>query len=446
MWNESGRLSIKAACKGFPDIERVRHGVSRDSGDLVRDVSAGRYFATGRIRGSTLPADLRVETPDRAWVLAQLRGTSPEVECAAPRRLRAVDLFCGPGGFSAGLRMAARAVGVELEVAACVDLDEVALGVFRRNHRPRHTLVRNVDNLVDYSLRFDRDEATFAFTPELLEGVFASLVGRVDVVIGGPPCQGHSNLNNRTRRADPRNTLYLTVPAIGVALGAAVIVIENVPAALSDRGRVVAHAASALRARGYDVDTTVLEANRFGTAQQRKRHFLLASRGEVFALDGLYSALNMPVLDVGDAIGDLEDIIPETLFDVPADLSPENKARIDYLFDNGLYILPDAVRPDCHKDGHSYPSVYGRIYPDRPVQTITGGFLTPGRGRFVHPTRRRGLTPHEGARLQGFPDDYCFESLVGDPLFRKDYAKLIGDAVPPPLAFAVGLAAIASLP
>ena len=108
-----------------------------------------------------------------------------------------------------------------------------------------------------------------------------------------------------------------------------------------------------------------------------------------------------------DAVGDLVDRESSEDFDLPSRLSPENEQRVKYLIENDVWELPDEERPVCHQDGnHTYGSIYGRIYANQPSQTITTGFLSPGRGRFTHPTRARGLTPHEGARLQGFPDDF----------------------------------------
>lgn len=122
---------------------------------------------------------------------------------------------------------------------------------------------------------------------------------------------------------------------------------------------------------------------------------------------------------------------------VPA-LSEDNLVRINHLFDNGLYELPDEVRPDCHKNGHTYPSVYGRLRWDRPSQTITTGFLTPGRGRYIHPIRRRVITPHEAARIQSFPDSFRFVVGDTDPS-RNALTKWIGQAVPPLLGYAATL-------
>ena len=144
-----------------------------------------------------------------------------------------------------------------------------------------------------------------------------------------------------------------------------------------------------------------------------------------------------------DAIGDLVNKTSSHLMDIPSALSHENKERINFLFENELYDLPDSERPPCHKNKeHSYFNVYSRMYPDQPSHTITTGFQSPGRGRFVHPTLRRGLTPREGARLQGFPDYFKWAT----PLCRiskQSITRLIGDAVPPNLGEVATLIALA---
>jgi DNA (cytosine-5)-methyltransferase 1 len=79
---------------------------------------------------------------------------------------------------------------------------------------------------------------------------------------------------------------------------------------------------------------------------------------------------------------------------------------------------------------------------DEPAQTITTGFMSPGRGRYVHPTRRRVMTAREAARLQGFPDTYRFVVDESNPPTRSNLAKWIGDAVPMPLGYGAALAAL----
>jgi DNA (cytosine-5)-methyltransferase 1 len=125
-------------------------------------------------------------------------------------------------------------------------------------------------------------------------------------------------------------------------------------------------------------------------------------------------------------------------------LSEENRRRIDFLHDNDLYDLPNEQRPECHQNGTTYRSVYGRLRWDEPAATVTTGFMTAGRGRYIHPLERRTLLPREAARIQGFPDSYRFASNGNREVTRTAIAKGVGDAVPTPLGFAAGLAALAN--
>jgi DNA (cytosine-5)-methyltransferase 1 len=267
----------------------------------------------------------------------------------------------------------------------------------------------------------------------------------VDLFIAGPPCEGHSNLNNHTRRADPRNKLYVTAIALGVALRSRAILIENVPAVQLDRSGVVEDAVRLLRSSGYSVARRVLRADELGAPQRRQRFFLVAwldgKLEEHDPLSEAASVLAAPAAPVAWAIADLIDQPPTTILDKPPAVSEENQRRIDYLFANDLYDLPDAERPDCHKNGTSYRAVYGRMHWDRPAQTITTGFNASGQGRNIHPLRRRVITPREAARLQGFPDWFEF-GPAGLDIKRKHLAKWIGDAVHPVLGYAAGLAAL----
>jgi DNA (cytosine-5)-methyltransferase 1 len=271
-------------------------------------------------------------------------------------------------------------------------------------------------------------------------------VEEVDILLAGPPCQGHSNLNNRTRRTDKRNLLYLTAPAMAVACRAKLCIIENVPDVLRDAHRVVETARALLIKSGYAIDEAILSAVDFGVPQSRKRHFLIAVRTDQAELDlrSVTEAFRMPATTLKHAISDLKNSTGVDWFHSPATLSAENKRRIDWLFDHGKYDLPDRHRPDCHKGGHTYPSVYGRMHWDEPAQTITTGFLTPGRGRYIHPSRRRTITPHEAARIQSFPDGYAFD-LSPQPTSRNMLAQVIGDAVPPLMALGIGLTGLTLL-
>ena len=417
------------------------HRIERDANRLVRTVSIGdREFQ------SALPSQDETSDPSSEWWALMLRGKQPEFISGAPRRevIRLVDLFCGSGGFTTGFRMAAAALGVEVQVQLAVDTDADALTVYSANHRPTEVTSHSVMDLVDAQL-FERDGDYRFFYPPEIDDAFARFIGKVDVVTAGPPCQGHSNLNNHTRREDPRNALYPIAAAMGLALGASAMLIENVPAVLNDRFRSVDVTKSLLAEAAWQCDDKVLAATKIGWPQTRRRHFLAASSGDKpIALAAIEAALASERRTLRWAIGDLLDATEDHFLDVPSRLSEENDKRVRFLQEQGEYTLPNELRPLKHRDGHTYPSSYGRLNWEEAAGTITTGFLTPGRGRFVHPDRPRALTPHEGARIQGFPDSYYFGD-VDRPPARGSLAKWIGDAVPTPLGYAAAFSVLATL-
>jgi DNA (cytosine-5)-methyltransferase 1 len=402
-------------------------------------ISAGSA-AIAKIRTDT---SISASSAAKAWAVARLRPH--RLEQPKPHRdIRVIDVFSGCGGLGYGFMEAAAAVGARTIFQAAIDLDEAALATHALNLKSKIRLRRDAASLVDFALSTSAGAKRFAYTPELLSPELAALVGKCDAVIGGPPCQGHSNLNNHTRRSDDRNWLYLVVPAIAVAVRAPLVIIENVTTVLKDERNVVGLASQALQSAGYCVEEIILKAEKAGVAQLRRRHFLIACRDRPIDLS-VAAALKMPTLTAWDAIADLAGATIESDYDRPTVLTPVNQARVDYLFERGLYDLPNEQRPDCHKDGHTYPSVYGRMKRDEPCLTVTGGFLQPGQGRFIHPTLPRSLTPHEGARLQGFHDAFVFVGPNEVRLGRKDYARLIGDSVPPPLSYVASMTGLAAL-
>lgn len=350
-----------------------------------------------------------------------------------PSMLGVADLFSGVGGLALGFMRAAADLGVGCQSVFASDLDERALAVYRHNLKTRVLSSRSAASLVDFQVRGQGKQARFPYEPELIGKDVAELRGSIDVVLAGPPCQGHSSLNNRTRGDDPRNRLYLTVPAFAVACDAQTVVIENVPGVTRSRGNVVETAVALLEDSGYQVTTDKLAADALGWPQTRKRFFLVASRqGRPIPLGELSSGLRRPALPVGWVIGDLLDVEPNgpDPLHVTADLSDENAGRIAWLFEHDEFETPNHLRPDCHKDGTTYGAVYGRMRWDQPSPTLTTGFFTPGRGRFVHPLRPRTVTAREAARIQGFPDWYDFTAGGEITPSRKDLSKWIGNAVP----------------
>lgn len=374
----------------------------------------------------------------REWWLEFLRGAELPSAATAPA-LNVVDLFCGAGGFGLGASIAARSAGYRAHFSRIVDVDRDALAVYSKNLSVGRGFDSPVSSLVDYQIRRRGGRARFVYSPEIIDETF-NLNEPPDLLIGGPPCQGHSNLNNYTRRSDPRNELLFCSIAVGVALKAKAIVLENVRSILNADRDLVATAVQLLQSEGYDFvdDKTVLKADELGWPQTRSRFFLSALHRDSTCAEfaGFGSIEKRNAESVIWAIGDLEELQHRApVFDEPPKATAETQRRIDW-FEQDLSRreLDNSERPDCHKNGTSYKSVYGRMYPERPAPTITTGFGTPGQGRFIHPTRPRLITPHEAARIQGFPDSFRFFE-PGEQPTRSNLAKWIGDAVPSILGF-----------
>ena len=264
-------------------------------------------------------------------------------------------------------------------------------------------------------------------------------LGKIDVLLAGPPCQGNSDLNNISRRVDPRNDLYFVPILFTKELQPDLLIVENVPAVVHGQSNVVSRSIAMLEKSGYVCHELRTDLTALGLPQTRKRHLLVASR--IHTAARLVELLkSIPVkprsIPLAKFILDLEDISEpaKSIFSTAGSPSITNLERINYLFDNDLFDLPNSLRPPCHRDKkHSYSSMYGRLKSDAPSQTITSGFGSMGQGRFVHPTRRRTLTPHEAARIQGFPDYFSFDNTSSITELRQ----MIGNAVAPVLSYAI---------
>lgn len=378
------------------------------------------------------------------WWRSYLAGARPRTN-QSQRRLRVAELFSGPGGLAQGVKQACRELGYEFHSAFAADHDSEALGVYKDNHGAEYTTSTSVSSLVDYRIDGRAGDASWSPRQEpcLTDSRLSDLAGTIDLLLAGPPCQGHSNLNNHTRRDDIRNELYLTVPAIAIAAQIPMIIIENVTAVVHDEQSVVATTHELLRQAGYQVTTGVLKADRLGWPQTRARFFLVACLETApIPIDAISSGLAAEARDVLWAIGDLADVGEDDGMNRRPQMSKKNVNRINWLFDNEEHDLALHMRPDCHLNGTTYTAVYGRMHKGRPAPTLTTGFMTPGRGRFVHPVRPRVLTPREAARIQGFPDTYRWKSPDAPEPKSQLLAKWIGDAVPMPLGHAAALSVL----
>lgn len=256
-----------------------------------------------------------------------------------------------------------------------------------------------------------------------------------DILVAGPPCQGHSTLNNHTRHDDPRNDLYLAVVRAAELLTPAVVIIENVRGVGRDKRNSVERSRQGLARLGYSISEHRIDLSTIGVPQRRVRHVLVAT-GRPFSWSPPSTV--SPMRTVGWAIDDLLESDGATPYDSASTASSANQARMRWLLENDEYDLPNHRRPRCHHSAHSYISMYGRLRWDEPAQTITSGYGSMGQGRFVHPLRERTLTPHEAARLQFLPDFLHVSRAPG----RGAWATMIGNAVPPMLTIALTQALI----
>ena len=369
----------------------------------------------------TLPdGSVSPELAEAAW----LRDSGAPVWSGHPEVV--VDLFSGCGGLSYGFAEAFRALGMTPRCIG-VDTDPIAARTYEA------ALPNAVGLDVDISSIFDGKLGSRATRSEER---FRKLAGRTTVLLGGPPCQGHSAFNNRTRHDDDRNALYGAMVRAAEVLQPQHVVIENVPGALRDRRGIVQRSIEALQALGYAVDACVVDMSGIGVPQRRKRLVVVASLSGDKSIEEMLATQRRASRGVRWAIEDLEDVVSNSVLDMSCASAPQTRKRIDALFERDLWDLPDELRPACHAGGgHSYKSIYGRLRWDEPAQTVTTGFYSMCMGRNVHPSRRRTITAHEAARLQYFPDSFDF-SLVSK---RTDLARLIGNAVPPKLGYSLGI-------
>ncbi|MDP2270466.1 MAG: DNA cytosine methyltransferase [Archangium sp.] len=417
--------TAQVAAPFLPASEVRPSTYSRDGERFVRLVQRrDGSTASSVVRcAAGIGADLPAESGfDQSWLRTKSR---PPLLAGLPP-IRIVDMFSGCGGLSLGITEAARALGRPAEHVIAVDLFPEALQVFALNFPEVRPVGERIEHVVDGSY----DDALTSQERKLRREA-----GDIDILVAGPPCQGHSDLNNHTRRNDPRNSLYFHMVRCAEVLRPRHVIIENVPGVIHDRSGVVERTTAALADLGYFVDGHVFQAATLGVPQRRRRHLLVASKEHRLSLASVAGSYSADPRSMEWACGDLVGQEKTVCFDSASTPSERNQERIDYLFDHDLYELPDAQRPDCHRlKEHSYKSVYGRLRWTDPVPTITSGFGSMGQGRFVHAGQRRTLTPHEAARLQFFPDFFRFDGVA-----RGALQTMIGNAVPSKLSYVVAL-------
>lgn len=333
-------------------------------------------------------------------------------------KVAAVDIFCGAGGLTYGLRKAG------IEVIRGIDIDESVRETYTRNNRRVEFLNKDVRKLNPR---------------ELVRGIDRSK--KLFLLAGCAPCQPFSSQNRTKCRRDPRRSLIRYFTRLVEKTLPDYVLVENVQGFINSSNPYQNELVSVLRKKGYKYSERIVHAEEYGVPQHRHRYMLLASRlGEIQFPEPRYGpATGVDYKTVRDAIRKYPSIEAGQAYgNIPnhksRKLSELNLKRIKLVPKNGgsRYALPETLQLKCHKwhDGHS--DSYGRMCWDKPAPTLTCKCNSLSNGRFGHPTQNRAISLREAAALQTFPDSYAF--------YGSDtaIAKHIGNAVPVLLATKIG--------
>lgn len=343
-------------------------------------------------------------------------------------KLKAVDFFCSGGGMSYGMQEAG------IKILAGIDFDENCKATYEANIKGAEFILADVFDLQEHDLE----------NKLLLKKNDDELI-----LIGCSPCQFWSIINTDKTKSKKSKNLLKEFRRFVEYFNPGYVVVENVPGVLrKKRESGLAGFINWLNKNGYKVHFDIHEASEYGVPQHRKRFTLIANRVTSHEL--------MPIPANGDKVT-VRDVIGE--HNGFPKISHGYKDRTDFIHtvaglekinldrlavtpkDGGTrlsYVDNEELAPKCHKgkiDG--FKDVYGRMWWDKPSPTITTKFFSISNGRFGHPDEDRAISLREGAVLQSFPKDYIFKTTS-----IANTARMIGNAVPPEYAKAIGKAII----
>lgn len=345
-----------------------------------------------------------------------------------------IDLFCGAGGLSEGFRQAG------FHVLAGQDFDDQAGATFAKTH-PEATFIGGPIQDV---------------TPQQLLKAAGAKRGEIDVIVGGPPCQGYSVYNHQRGDSDPRAGLFREYLRIVKGIQPRWLVMENVTGITSIAGgKIVEEIFKGMEGLGYRVDMKVLKAEEFGVPQERRRVFFVATRSDapIMFPEPTHGPGLLPFVTVWDAISDLPKLAngdkaeprryakqPQNSYQAllrgdctivqnhaASRLSQVNEERMRHIPPGGSWrdipreLLPAGMLKAKRSD---HTKRYGRPRKTDLACTILTKCDVHW-GAYIHPTQDRALTVREAARLQSFPDFFTFQGS------RTEQYVQVGNAVPP---------------
>lgn len=340
-----------------------------------------------------------------------------------------IDLFAGAGGLTQGAKMA----GIDVKYA--VESDTNAANAYKQNH-PRVTVIeKDIHDIYGKDLLISQE--------------------RKDSIIlfGGPPCQGYSTSNQKTRnKLNPQNWLFQEFVRLTKEINPKWIVLENVKGIIeTERGFFEETIRLAFEKLGYVCTEIIPSALDYGVPQRRNRFFLIGSR------EGLHPSLPPKIkniVTVKDAFEDLPLLYNGASIDLMAYRKPANSKyakllRGDLLECTGHLVsnnskfvvdrypfipqggnwadIPDELMENYTDKSRCHTGIYKRLNENQPALTV-GNYR---KSMIIHPWEDRGLSVREAARLQSFPDSYRFYGSIG---YQQ---QQVGNAVPPLLAKAV---------
>lgn len=311
-----------------------------------------------------------------------------------------IDLFAGAGGMTLGFD------NKKFNNILAVEFNEDFAETYKKNFPNHNLMVRDIKEISDEEIK--------------------TVIGRkkVDVIIGGPPCQGFSLAGNigRSFIDDDRNRLFKEFVRFVNILKPRVFVLENVAAMEKhNNGKTIKEIVNSFRELGYTIKHKVLNSADYGIPQERRRIFIVGVKGNENKFT--YPALKNKRMTIKDAIDDLPKLESGESSDIPNHVamnhSKQMLEKMKYVKDGGTRLdIPEEIRP---KSGDLRK--YIRYDSKKPSVCITGDMR-----KVFHYSQNRALTCRELARIQTFPDDFIFFGNSGK------IQQQIGNAVPVKLA------------
>lgn len=339
---------------------------------------------------------------------------------------KVIDLFAGVGGLSLGFRQ------VGFEVVFANEYDSSIAKSYILNHPNTEMLVADITT-VDFNETFSR------------------FSGKVDVIVGGPPCQGFSQKGQRKSINDERNFLFKYFIRVVEKVLPKYFVMENVPNLLTtEKGYFKKEINDLFNGIGYQLSMGILNAADYGVPQNRRRAVIV---GKLYGPAPQLPEPSKETITIWDAISDLAYLNagegceeqeyrfqPESVYQ--RKLRKNNEILFNHVATNHsalalerLSLIPPnagrEVLPEEHLTKSIYSGTWTRMGKEEISVTITTRFDTPSSGKFTHPFLDRAITVREAARIQSFPDSFYFIGNKGSQM------KQVGNAVPPLLAQAI---------